>query len=102
MVRKAQVEMNNFQPKEPNATIMLIRQDQANTFRVMCFGCVENFDVFGIMAPADDGGECSAIQRCMEHLTSLGHPRDGSKIAKTRVMKNLIDPIYKLTVTWAP
>lgn len=86
---------------EEDVTNVMIREDRPGTFRVMCLSekCLgqDHFDVFGSLAPADAMGECTVVQRVLEHL-ALCSP--GKTIAATRVMKHRTDPVYNLKVKW--
>lgn len=76
--------------------------DDETMHKVMCLNDlpVHTFDVFGIMAPATEAGECSVVQRILEHMDNC---TPGHKIEETRVTKNIKDPmapVYKLVVKW--
>lgn len=98
-----------FKEKPPNTSIQLIRQETfmvrddeqppINIFRVLCTECITQFDVLGTMAAADAMGECSVIQRCLEHLANC---QLKTKPAETFVIQNKLSPeFFKFTVTWA-
>jgi hypothetical protein len=93
-------QRHGLQPKEADASVLLIRQESETTFRVMCMaaGIPHQFDVFGQMKPYTEAeGECSVVQKCLEHL---GNCILKTKPARTRVLENVNSPFWKLTVTW--
>lgn len=88
--------------KPPNTSIQLIMRRGETYFRVLCTECLSQFDVFGQMTAAPEGAneECSAVQRCLEHLNNC---QLKTKIKETFVIQNKLTPeFFKLTVTWMP
>jgi hypothetical protein len=89
-----------MQMKEPNTSVVLIRQESETIFRAICMEDYPHheFDIFGKMAPATDAeGECSVIQTCIEHIEKCAGK---SKPLQTRVIGNVHEPLWKLVVTW--
>ena len=89
-----------FTMKEPNTSIAIFRQEGANVFRVICFECITQYDVFGVLKPAEDNGgeDCTVVQRILEHF---GNCALKSCPAHTFIAQHRITGIYKMTVTWS-
>lgn len=87
--------------KDPQVSQIMLRQDGEGTFRAMCFEDLPHeFDVFGVMAEADAVGECSVVQRCMEHIATCS--LKNRKPESTTVLQNNQTPgIFLFKVRWA-
>jgi hypothetical protein len=89
-----------FTMKEPNTSIAIFRQESATVFRVICFECITQYDVFGVLKPAEQNGgeDCTVVQRILEHF---GNCALRSRPVHTFIAQHRITGIFKMTVTWA-
>jgi hypothetical protein len=89
-----------FTMKEPNTSIAIFRQESETVHRVICFECLTQYDVFGVLKPAEQNGgeDCTVVQRILEHF---GNCALKSRPSHTFIAQHRITGIYKMTVTWA-
>ena len=94
-----EMERRGIPRKDPKITNMLLREDAPGTYRVMCFDCLSQFDLFGRFAAADANGESEIVQRCMSHAELCS---DRALPQETFVIQNKKSPeLYKLSIRWS-